>query len=144
MITDVGHTVGHGLTRYSASEASRIIGCKSHEIEDVLGQTTFDTLPGQLVFKLEGKTCRVSATGEPGDALFLVFADPTNGESTYPAGRFLVIAPPDSNGLYTVDFNRAYNPPCCFTPYATCPLPPPENRLPVPVTAGEKTWSSGH
>ncbi len=114
------------------------------EIENVLGQKAAESSPGRLVFDLAGKECRVSPTGEPGGGLFLVFADPTNGRTTYPAGRFLEIDPPDSNGIYTVDFNRAYNPPCCFTPFATCPLPPPENALPVAVTAGEKMWGHGH
>ncbi|PJA74867.1 hypothetical protein CO151_07945 [bacterium CG_4_9_14_3_um_filter_65_15] len=114
------------------------------EIENVLGQKSLESRPGRLVFELGGKTCRVSPTVEPGGGLFLVFADPTNGDSTDPAGRFLSIDAPDSNGVYTVDFNRAYNPPCCFTPFATCPLPPPQNRLPVKVPAGEKMWGQGH
>ncbi len=113
-------------------------------IENVLGQKVSEPSPGKLVFRLEGKVCRVSPTGEPGGGLSLIFADPTNGQTTYPAGRFLEIDPPDSSGIYTVDFNRAYNPPCCFTPFATCPLPPPENTLPVAVTAGEKMWGHGH
>ncbi len=114
------------------------------EIANVLGQKAAETSPGTLVFTLEGTECRVRPTGESGGGLFLVFADPTNGKTTYPAGRFLEIDPPDSSGVYTVDFNKAYNPPCCFTPFATCPLPPPENHLPVAVTAGEKVWGHGH
>lgn len=114
------------------------------EIENVLGQKSPESRPGRLVFELGGKACRVSPTGDPGGELFLLFADLTNGDSTYHAGRFLSIEAPDSNGVYTIDFNRAYNPPCCFTPFATCPLPPPENRLPVKVPAGEKMWGHGH
>ncbi len=114
------------------------------EITNVLGQKSAEPRPGQLVFELSGKAYRISPTGKVGQSLFLVFGDPTNGKTTYPAGRFLDIDPPDSNGTYTLDFNLAYNPPCCFTPYATCPLPPPGNILPVAITAGEKTWGHGH
>jgi len=71
------------------------------------------------------------------DGLFIVFADPTNGGTTYPAGRFLRTPPVEGNRVL-LDFNRAYNPPCAFTPYATCPLPPAENRLSIPVEAGEQ------
>ena len=76
------------------------------------------------------------------DELFLIFGDQTNGEVTYGGGRFLYAAPPDKQGRVVVDFNKAYNPPCVFTPYATCPLPPLQNRLSVRVEAGEKTY--GH
>jgi uncharacterized protein (DUF1684 family) len=71
--------------------------------------------------------------------LFFVFRDRTAGRSTYAAARFLYADLPKS-GVVILDFNKAYNPPCVFTPYATCPLPPPENRLPVPVEAGEKMY----
>ena len=82
--------------------------------------------------------------GRRAEDLFIVFGDASNGEETYGGGRFLSVAPPDSNGLVTLDFNRATNPPCVFTPFATCPLPPAENILPVAVTAGEKMWGAGH
>lgn len=70
--------------------------------------------------------------------LQFVIADATSGRETYGGGRFLFVAPQD--GRLTLDFNRAINPPCAFTPFAVCPLPPPENRLPFAVTAGEQTW----
>jgi hypothetical protein len=75
---------------------------------------------------------------EPGSKeLFIVFADQTNGDQSYPGGRFLD-AELGANGEVELDFNKAYNPPCAFTAFATCPLPRPENRLPVRVDAGEK------
>ena len=74
--------------------------------------------------------------------LFLVFGDETNNDSTYGGGRFLYTDPPGDDGSVTVDFNQAYNPPCVFTPWATCPLPPPQNRMATKVEAGELTY--GH
>jgi uncharacterized protein (DUF1684 family) len=75
------------------------------------------------------------------DEIFFVFRDRTSGKETYGAGRFLK-ANPAAGGCMTLDFNRACNPPCAFTPFATCPLPPPENWLPFAVPAGEKKWRS--
>ena len=69
-----------------------------------------------------------------------MFADRTNGHGSYPAGRFMDVPRPDADGNVRLDFNQAYNPPCAFTPFATCPLPPPENRLDLVVDAGEKTY----
>ena len=74
---------------------------------------------------------------EPGDTqLFFIFRDATSGKTTYGAGRFLHADPP-KDGRVILDFNKAYSPPCAVTPYATCPLPPPQNRLPVAIEAGE-------
>ena len=70
--------------------------------------------------------------------LWLVFGDETNGRETYGGGRFLVTGPVQPDGRVEVDFNLAYNPPCVFSPYATCPLPPDGNRLPVRIVAGER------
>jgi uncharacterized protein len=79
---------------------------------------------------------------DPGSKdLFFVFRDLTAGKETYGAGRFLDTAPPQ-DGKVVLDFNKAYNPPCAFTPYATCPLPPAENKLAVRIEAGEKKY--GH
>ncbi|MFW6103424.1 MAG: DUF1684 domain-containing protein [Bacteroidota bacterium] len=72
------------------------------------------------------------------ESLFLVFGDETNAEETYGGGRFLVAESPDETNNTPIDFNKAYNPPCAFTPYATCPLPPKQNVLPFKVKAGEK------
>ncbi|MDZ7764717.1 MAG: DUF1684 domain-containing protein [Melioribacteraceae bacterium] len=73
-------------------------------------------------------------------SLFVIFADQTSGVETYGAGRFLYTDGPDSNNVVILDFNKAYNPPCVFTKYATCPLPPKENQLKVRITAGEKNY----
>jgi uncharacterized protein (DUF1684 family) len=108
---------------------------------------TIDTfpVPGKAVFERDGKTLAILPVIEvPGDAqYFVVFADRTSGKETYGAARFLYIDPP-ANGIVVLDFNKAYNPPCAFTPFATCPLAPPENRLDVRVTAGEKKYAGGH
>jgi len=99
--------------------------------------------PGHVVFSIDGHEHRLLALDDTGDGrLFLVFGDKTNGKETYGGGRFLYTDPPE-NGRVELDFNRAYNPPCVFTPYATCPLPPRENRLPLRIEAGEKNYA-GH
>ena len=118
-----------------------------HEIEqgNILGQIEKAVVPGAAVFEHDGKTYRVEPIIEnPGDTdLFLVFADRTSGKETYGAARFLYAAAP-KDGKVLLDFNKAYNPPCAFTPYATCPLPTQQNRLDVRVTAGEKKYRGGH
>lgn len=108
-------------------------------ITNVLGQTNAQQTPGKLVFKINGKTYRLDALLEE-DQLFIIFADATNGKGTYPSGRFLYAALPDEKGNTVLDFNKAYNPPCAFSPFATCPLPPPQNRLPFAIPAGEKNY----
>ena len=113
-------------------------------VVNVLGQVTQEPSPGVLIIPWGTRHLRLIPTGDPGGPLFLVFGDATNGDGTYPAGRFLSCDPPAADGTVIVDFNRAVNPPCAFSPYATCPLPPPENVLPVAVTAGEKTWGAAH
>ena len=110
---------------------------KTIDIPTVLGTIEKQMSPGILVFKINQKTYRLYPLGDEGD-LFVIFGDQTNGNETYGGGRFLLVKKPDSNGLTLIDFNKAYNPPCVFSPYATCPLPPQENILPVQVTAGEK------
>ena len=117
---------------------------KTLPIVDIIGTTSDAPNPGAVEFMRDGKTYRIEAIGEPGsDALFLVLADRTSGHGSYAAGRFMDVPGPDAQGRVVLDFNRAYNPPCAFTPFATCPLPPPENWLPFPVTAGEKKYLSG-
>jgi uncharacterized protein len=111
------------------------------EIPTMIGTIEKYPVPGVAVFERDGKTYRLTPyLEEPGDKqLFLVFADRTSGKETYGAGRFLYMDMPQ-DGKLMIDFNRAYNPPCVFTPFATCPLAPPENRLSVAVTAGEKKY----
>jgi len=111
-------------------------------ITNVLGQTTALKSAGKLLFSYEDKEYRLDVIDEGGPSLFIVFADQTAGESTYAAGRFIDIPKPDASGNTVIDFNKAYNPPCVFTPFATCPLPPAQNRLKLSITAGEKNY--GH
>lgn len=108
-------------------------------IVNVLDQTSEENSPGTLHFSLEGKKYQLEAL-EGGKQLFIVFGDLTNGEQTYGSGRFLYADGPDSEGHTWLDFNKAHNPPCAFTPYSTCPLPPRQNILPVAITAGEKSF----
>jgi len=113
---------------------------KTIEITNVLGQTAPQPSPGKLVFTINGVTYKLAAIDEGGDELFIIFGDATSGNETYPAGRFMYIKKPDANGKTFLDFNKAFNPPCAFTDFATCPLPPAQNRLSVSITAGEKTF----
>jgi uncharacterized protein (DUF1684 family) len=96
--------------------------------------------PGRAWFTVEGKEVSLEPTLD-GEELFFVFKDRTAPGETYGAGRFLSAAAP-RDGAVVLDFNRAYNPPCAFSPWATCPLPLPQNVLPVRIPAGEKKW--GH
>lgn len=112
---------------------------KKVPILNVLGMETEEIAPGALAFEAGGREYRLRALKEQGnEQLFIIFADQTSGKETYGAGRYLYADPPDREGRVTLDFNRAYSPPCAFTRYATCPLPPPENRLALRVEAGEK------
>ncbi|MBC7925912.1 MAG: DUF1684 domain-containing protein [Bryobacteraceae bacterium] len=96
--------------------------------------------PGYVEWERKGQTLQLTPVRE-GERLFFVFRDATSGRSTYAAARFIYTALP-VDGHVSLDFNQAYNPPCVFTPYATCPLPPPENRLTVPVDAGEMMYTT--
>jgi uncharacterized protein (DUF1684 family) len=95
-----------------------------------------------LIFSIAGKEYQLDALGE-GKELFILFGDATSGKGTYPAGRFLYADLPDANGNTIIDFNKAFNPPCAFTIYATCPLPPKQNILPIAIKAGEKDHLGG-
>ena len=112
---------------------------KQIPITNILGQTEPMDSPGALVFAVDGETYRIDAL-EEGEELFLIFADKTNGRQTYGSGRYLYADKPGPDGTTIIDFNRATNPPCAFVPYATCPLPPKQNFLPLEVTAGEQTY----
>ena len=106
-------------------------------ITNVLGQTTAQDYAGKISFEYQGKNYVLDAINEgPGD-LFVVFGDATNGINTYHTGRFMYVSRPDSNGNTFIDFNKSFNPPCAYTPFATCPIPPRQNILPFKVTAGE-------
>jgi hypothetical protein len=115
---------------------------KAIPITNILGMVEDMISPGAVVFEFAGKTYRLDAVEEKGSKqFFLIFADGTTGRETYGAGRYLYADPPDGEGTVIVDFNRAYNPPCAFTNYATCPLPPSQNRLALRIEAGEKTYA---
>jgi uncharacterized protein len=109
---------------------------KTLKIINVLGDSTDVPCPGYVEFKLDGKTGRLDVQDE-GDELFLNFQDATSGKETYGAGRFLYADKP-KDGVVKLNFNRVTNPPCAYTAYATCPLPPKGNRLPMAIHAGEK------
>lgn len=117
---------------------------KKISITNVLGQTTDQVSPGTLVFELDGQTYKLDALESGNDELFIIFGDPTNVKETYPSGRYLYAKIPDANGKTIVDFNQSINPPCAFTPFATCPLPPPQNVLPIAIRSGEKNYKDAH
>lgn len=108
------------------------------QIANVIGQLSEEETPGVLEFEWGGEKYHLTPLGSPGE-LWLIFADETSGDQTYGAGRFLEIDPPAKDGTYILDFNKAYNPPCAFTSFATCPLPPKENFLQIAVLAGERS-----
>lgn len=111
---------------------------KTLEIVNMLGLVEPMANPGRLTFDKDGKSYSLEAVDEGDGQLFLIIADRTSGHATYAASRFLYAAPAGKDGTTVVDFNKAYNPPCAFTAFSTCPMPPPENRLDLAVTAGEK------
>ncbi len=137
-----------GIDRYPINEDWKIEAeyieydePKPISIPNIIGQSNDDVTPGELRFKVDGKEYKLNPL-DTGERFWLIFADMTNGEKTYGAGRFLVVNKPDENGKVYIDFNKSYNPPCAFTAYATCPLPPKENQLRVEILAGEKNF--GH
>jgi uncharacterized protein (DUF1684 family) len=135
----------HGIPTYPADPRWRIEARwepaaqgTSIAVPNILGSVDQMPAPGTAVFSVDGQEFRLTPVLEEGSPnLFFVFADVTNRTETYGAGRFLY-AEPSKDGRVVLDFNRAYNPPCAFTPYATCPLPPKQNRLSIPIAAGEK------
>ena len=134
-----------GLAWYPIDESYRVRarfvparGTRTIEVATVLGDLLRMPSPGHVEFTLRGRALRLDPVLEEGSSrLFFIFRDATAGRQTYPAGRYLYAEPPDGGHL-TLDFNQAYSPPCAFTDFATCPLPPLQNRLAVAVEAGEK------
>jgi uncharacterized protein len=114
-------------------------------ILNILGMTEQMVSPGAIVFNKDGREWKLDTILEaPGDKeLFLMFADQTSARETYGAGRFMYIPMPQ-DGHVKIDFNRSYNPPCAFNEFATCPLPPSQNRMQTRVEAGEKKYAAGH
>jgi uncharacterized protein (DUF1684 family) len=143
----------HGLRWYAPNPAYRVHArwipystSKMLDIPTVLGRTTHLPAPGAAEFTIDGQTVRLEPVLEDPKAtdLFFILRDATSKSSTYGAGRFLYTSLPDHGltqpGGLLLDFNRLINPPCAFTPYATCPLPPQQNRLTVAIPAGEQRY----
>jgi len=141
----------HGLSWYPVEPQFRVtarwIPAKTAHtltIPNVLGQVSQENSPGVAEFTLNGQTLRLAPIQEDRNSLFFIFRDATSRTTTYGSGRFLSTALP-SNGMLSpgkvvLDFNMAVNPPCGYTPYATCPLPPTENRLTIALPAGERRY----
>lgn len=136
----------HGLDRFPVDSAWRVVADYSaysapqpRQITTVIGTTDTMSAPGLLRFRLDGRevTLEPMLLDPSHPELFIIFKDATSGHGTYPAGRFLYAEMP-KDGKVVLDFNRAINPPCAFTHFATCPLPPRQNQLDLAITAGEK------
>ena len=132
-----------GLRWYPVDESFRVRGRfvphdepRTVELSNILGDVQRAQSSGSVVLTVDGEELRMTAL-DLGGRLWFIFRDLTSGRETYPAARFLYADAPTGDGYTTVDFNRAYNPPCAINPYTTCPLPPRENRLPVRIEAGE-------
>jgi len=142
-----------GIQQFSINQKLRVYAKfdpynpqKTIPIMNVLNVTQDMISPGSLSFEIDGKTYKLDPVLEKGsDRLFIIFADQTTGKETYGAGRYLYADPPGPDGKVLLDFNRAENPSCAFTKFATCPLPPRQNRLTIRVEAGEKKYEGpGH
>lgn len=143
----------HGLEWYEVKPQYRVRGRlipgepgKTVRIANVIGQVNDYPSPGVVRFELEGRALELTPVYETSakSELFYIFKDGTAGKTTYAAGRFTYSELPDKDGNVTLDFNRAYSPPCAFTDFATCPLPPPQNRLDLAIEAGEKDPHRAH
>jgi uncharacterized protein (DUF1684 family) len=141
-----------GLRWFDIKEAYRVTARwvaypqpKPLKVPNILGQTEAMPSPGHADFTLNGKPVRLDGVLEDPQSveLFFILRDQTSGKETYGSGRFLYADLP-KGGRLVLDFNKAYNPPCAFTPYATCPLPPPQNWMPLRVEAGEMAYGKGH
>jgi uncharacterized protein len=143
-----------GLRWYPVDASWRVQGrfipwYKPHPLtfETTVGMKERDESPGYVSFQRNGKRFTMEPVVD-GKQLWFVMRDGTSGKTTYAASRFLYADPPKDgihkSGSVELDFNRAENPPCVFTDFATCPLPPAQNRLPLAVTAGEQTYRGHH
>ena len=137
-----------GLRWYPIDESFRVPGRyiphdepRTMRLPNILGDVETFRTSGSVALTVDGEELRMTAV-DSGGRLWFIFRDLTSGSETYPAARFLYADPPGADGWTTVDFNRAYNPPCAFNPHTTCPLPPRENRLPVRIEAGELDYGS--
>ena len=123
---------------YTSYDTPKLITIQ--DVIEIYHETPFQ---GFVTFELDGQEHRLEARVDEDEYMRLDFKDATNGDATYVGGRFLVAEMP-KDGKIVVDFNQAYNPPCAYTNFATCPLPPPENRLPIRIEAGEKAYIDTH
>ncbi|HEY1435060.1 MAG TPA: DUF1684 domain-containing protein, partial [Thermoanaerobaculia bacterium] len=113
---------------------------KTIPVTSILGTVEPERSPGSVSFRAGGREFSLDPILEHGEIdYWIIFGDLTNGIDTYGGGRFVYVPPPVA-GRTVLDFNKAYNPPCVFTPYSTCPLPPGQNRLPIRVEAGERAY----
>lgn len=135
-----------GIDYFPVSEKFRVqakfipyVPLKEIEIINVLGLLSKDKALGKLRFNIDDKNYDLDVM-DAGDDYYVIFADKTSGRTSYGPGRFLYVPKANQDNLTTIDFNRAYNPPCAFSDYSTCPLPPPQNRIPVYIEAGEMTY----
>ncbi|WP_411832432.1 DUF1684 domain-containing protein [Pseudoxanthomonas mexicana] len=135
-----------GLTYWDADPSWRIRGRfiahpagQTLPIVDLLGFTTATPNPGAVEFERDGKPYRLEILARADGGWFIPLVDLTSGQGSYPAGRYLDVEPPQ-DGMLWLDFNRAHNPPSAFTMYATCPLPPAQNRLDLAIPAGEQAY----
>lgn len=127
-----------------AAHLARYDPPKSLKVPNVVGFEEVVACPGVLSFQVGDAEYRLEPMSESDDEMWIVFGDASNGHDTYGGGRFVYIPAPDADGNTFIDFNKSYNPPCVFTPYATCPLPIRENVLPFRVESGEKMWGEAH
>jgi uncharacterized protein (DUF1684 family) len=134
-----------GCKWYPADERFRVVATfvpyqsgKTIPIVNILEQASREPCPGYAEFKLNGETYRLDAIAED-NGLFFVFRDKTAGDTTYGSARFITVEKkPKENSSFTLDFNKAYNPPCAFSNFTTCPIAPKQNVLPIRVEAGER------
>lgn len=123
--------------KFESYNPSKIIS-----VPNIIGTIDEEKSPGALIFSIDNEEYKLDVL-DAGKSYFVIFADETSGNETYGGGRFLYVDKPDSSGKIYIDFNKAYNPPCVFTKYATCPLPPKQNHLKIEITAGEKMFEGG-
>ncbi|RKZ14878.1 DUF1684 domain-containing protein [bacterium] len=140
-----------GIDRWPVDESWKVVATwelyktpQKRSFPNVLGQATETEVAGEARFTHDGQEFALYPNSTSDDSWFWVFGDATNGMESYGAGRFLYTDGPDTNGHIVLDFNRSYNPPCVFTPFATCPLPSEGNNLDLRITAGEKMFGTSH
>jgi uncharacterized protein len=113
---------------------------KRVELPNILGDIEEFQSPGLVVFTLHGREIKMEPVLSSRGRYWFIFRDQTSGKETYGAARFVYADAPGGDGKVVIDFNRAYNPPCAFNPHTTCPLPSPQNRLAIPIKAGEMDY----